>query len=86
VTPWGPYDDEVVGLRRRGIGAAEWREIIVPVAGGGHEVVLRTEVRTGIGGPCAGIGFSPDGAQVLATYTCQDPGTWLFDAAAGNGR
>jgi len=62
-----------------------WVEVVVPATGGGPATVLGTEEHKSIGGPGGGGMFSPDGRQVLSTYT-QDPvGAWMFDAQTGTG-
>jgi Tol biopolymer transport system component len=80
----GPAHEAVLRQREAGIGAYEFRDVIVPIDGEGAVVVLGTQVRAAIGGPGTGGGgtFSPDGSQVLAVY---GDGVWLFDAATGEG-
>jgi hypothetical protein len=62
-----------------------WRAspILVPVAGGGPEVVLGTFEPMSVEGEGGGAVFSPDGKQVLGIYGKEPRGVWLYDADTG---
>ncbi|HEX5014304.1 MAG TPA: hypothetical protein VFV72_09120 [Candidatus Limnocylindrales bacterium] len=62
-----------------------WVEVVVPAAGGGPATVLGTEEHKSIGGPGGSGMFSPDGKQVLAVYTQDPAGAWMFDPETGKG-
>jgi WD40 repeat protein len=81
----GPAHAEVLRQREMGHYAYEYRSVIVPIDGEGPVVVLGTQVHRAIGGGGGGGIFSPDGTQVLASYTQPPEGVWLFDAATGEG-
>ena len=82
----GPAHEEVLRVLEMGFDAGEFRELIVPSDGEGPVVVLGADVHAAIGGPGGGAQtFSPDGSQVLASYTQPPEGVWLFDAATGEG-
>src|SRR5262249_47505350 len=59
--------------------------VVAPVSGGGPAVILGSEEHPEIGGGGGHRIFSPEGTMVVAVYTQEPVGNWLFDVTSGRG-